>query len=192
MSRLIKATFAAVTFIALIGADSALAQQTRPATAQARTRAIVASFNKSKHAVKEKYGVRVEKYKEVRSEPAIKANVRDYAGAYEVQGMGFSLDLKVDTNGNIAATGYEPVDVDGTIRRSFSLKNARIEGALLTATKAYANGATEPFEGVFINRTSFDSPRDRGVTTFGLGVVGSSRQVVGGVYVDRFFYERKS
>jgi hypothetical protein len=189
---MIKATFAAVTVIGLLEVDSAFAQQTRQPTAQARTQAIVASFNKSKHRVKEKYGVRVEKYKEVRSEPAIRANVRDYAGAYEVQGgLGFSLDLKVDGSGNIAATGYEPVDDGATVMRKFTLRNARIEGALLTATKVYASGATEPFEGVFINRTSFESPRDKGVTTFGLGVIGPSTRVMHGVHMDRFFFERK-
>lgn len=188
---MIKATFAAVTVIGLIDAESALAQRTRQHTAEARTQAIVTSFNKSKRGVKEKYGVRVDKYKEVRSEPTIEASVRDYAGAYEVQGLGFSLDLRVDSNGNIAATGYEPVDVDATVRRRFTLRNARIEGALFTATKVYASGATEPFEGVFINRTSFDSPRDRGVTTFGLGVIGPATRVMGGVYLDRFFFQRK-
>lgn len=174
----------------LIDASSALSQQapSSQSAVQARTRAIVASFNKSKHAVKERYGVRVEKYKEVRSEPAIKASVRDYAGSYEVEGLGFSLDLRVDANGDVTGTGSEPVDVDGAVRRRFTLRNARIDGALLTATKVYANGATEPFEGVFINRTSFDSPSDKGVTTFGLGVIGRSRAVAAGVYVDRFFF----
>src|SRR5687767_9104703 len=124
VSRSTKAMFAAVTVLGLIDADSAFAQQTSQATAQARTQAIVASFNKSKRGVKQKYGVRVEKYKEVRSEPVIKANVGDYAGAYEVQGLGFSLELSVATNGNITATGYEPVDVDGTVRRRFTLRNA--------------------------------------------------------------------
>jgi hypothetical protein len=174
--------------LGLSDAGSALAQGS---SVQSRTQAIVASFNKSKHAVKEKYGVRVEKYKEIRSEPVIKANLRDYTGSYEAQGMGLSLDLRVDANGNVAATGYEQVNMDAAVWRGFTLRDARIEGALLTATKAYANGGTEPFEGVFINRTSFDSPKDKGVTTFGLGVIGTSRQIVGGVYVDRFFYERK-
>ena len=192
MSRFIKTTFAVGAVIGLIGADSALAQQTRQPTVQTRTQAIVASFNKSKRGVKQKYGVLVDKYKEVRSEPAVRANVRDYAGVYEVQGLGFSLDLRVDSNGNIAATGYEPVDEDGTIRRRFALRNAQIQGALFTATKVYASGATEPFEGVFINRTSFESPTDRGVTTFGLGVIRSSRLVVNGMSIDRVFYERKN
>jgi hypothetical protein len=38
---------------------------------QKRTQEIVASFNKQKYVVKEKYGVRREKYKRVRSEPVI-------------------------------------------------------------------------------------------------------------------------
>ncbi|HEY3257690.1 MAG TPA: hypothetical protein VGJ64_02450 [Gemmatimonadaceae bacterium] len=157
---------------------------------QTRTRAIVASFNKSKHAVKERHGVRVEKYKEIRSEPVIKKNARDYAGSYEVPDLGFSLELRVDANGNLAVTGYDPVDGDASVIRQFVLRNPRIDGALLTATKVYENGATEPFEGVFINRTSFDSPTDRGVTTFGLGVVGSSVRV-SGLTLDRLFYQRK-
>jgi hypothetical protein len=191
MNRFGEVVVTGLVAFTLVDAGSALAQ--RPSSVQSntqtRTRAIVASFNKRKHAVKEKYGVRVEKYKEIRSEPAIRANVRDYAGSYEVPGMGLSLDLKMDANGNVAATGYE--QVNGSVWREFTLRNARIEGALLTATKVYASGATEPFEGVFINSTSFDSPTDRGVTTFGLGVLGSSRVVVGGVSTDRFFYQRK-
>jgi hypothetical protein len=172
----------------LIDAGSAAAQS---AHARSRTQAIIAAFNKSKHTVKEKYGVRMEKYKAVKSEAVIKPNVRDYSGAYEVQGMGYTLDLRVLDTRTIAATGYEPADVNGRAVRTFGLRNARIDGALLTATKVYANGATEPFEGVFINRTSFDSPTDKGTTTFGLGVRPSSVREVNGLYLDKLFYERK-
>lgn len=177
-----------VVAAAFIHGGSALAQGS---SVQARTQAIVASFNKSKHVVDEKRGVRFEKYKEVRSVAAIKADVRDYAGSYEAEGMGLSFDLKVDANGNVSANGYERVDMDSPVWRRFTLRNARIQGALLTGTKVYANSTTEPFEGAFINRTSFESPGDRGGTQFGLGVIGSSRQVANGVYVDRFFFERR-
>jgi hypothetical protein len=185
MTRVTEVVLSGFVMLALIDAGSATAQGS---SVQSRTQAIVAPFNKSKHVVKEKYGVRVEKYKEIRSEPAIRANVRDYAGSYEVPGMGLSLDLKVNSNGSISATGYE--QVNDAVWRGFTLRNARIDGALLTATKVYSDGATDPFEGVFINRTSFDSPGSRGVTTFGLGVIGRSTQVFQGVYVDRFFFER--
>lgn len=188
MNRFIKAVLSGFMAFALIDAGAALAQGS---SVQARTQAIVASFNKSKHVVKEKYGVRLEKYKEVRSVPAIKANIRDYAGSYEAEGMGLSFDLRVDANGNVSANGYERADMDAPVWRGFTLRNARIQGVLLTATKVYADGATEPFEGVFINSTSFESPTDRGVTKFGLGVIRSSRQVVNGVSIDRVFFERK-
>ena len=53
--------------------------------------------------------------------------------------------------------------------RHFTLRNARIDGALLTGRKVYAGGASDPLEGVFINRTTFDSSTEPGLTTFGLG-----------------------
>jgi len=49
--------------------------------AQKRTEEIVASFNKQKYAVKEKHGVRMEKYKKVQSEPVIKQNLRIIRGS---------------------------------------------------------------------------------------------------------------
>ena len=191
MKRFTKVALTALLPVGLIS-SSASSQHlsSSQSAAQTRTRAIVASFNKSKHKIKERRGVRIEKYKEIRSEPVIKEDVRDYSGSYEVPDLRFSLDLQVDANGNLAASGYEPVDADATVMRRFTLRNVRIDGALLTATKVYENGATEPFEGVFMNRTSFDSPTDRGVTTFGLGVVGGFVRV-GGATVDSLFYQRK-
>lgn len=188
MSRIVTMVLSGLIAFALLAARNAVAQGS---SVQARTQAIVASFNKSKHVVKEKRGVRFEKYKEVRSAAAIKTNIRDYAGSYEAEGMGLSLDVSVDGSGNVSANGYERVYLDSPVWRGFTLRNARIQGALLTATKVYTNGTTEPFEGVFIDRTSFDSPTDKGVTTFGLAVAGTSRQLVNGVSIDRVFYERK-
>ena len=187
MNRFVTAALGGLMAIALLDAGAALAQGS---SVQARTQAIVASFNKSKHKVKERRGVRMEKYKKVVSTAAIK-NVREYAGSYEVDGMGLTLDVAVDPAGNVTASGTEQVDMDSPVWRRFSLRNVRIQGALLTGTKVYANGSTEPFEGAFINRTSFDSPTDRGVTTFGLGVTRSTRLVWNGNSFDRVFYERK-
>jgi hypothetical protein len=165
------------------------AQQPLPsASAQTRTRAITASFNKSKHVVKEKRGVRLDKYKEVRSEPVVRANPQDYSGSYEVQDMGFAVQLRVDRNGSVEGTGYEPAGPDLSVRRSFTLRNGKVDGALLTATQVFANGTQDRFEGVFMNRTSFDSPTDKGVTVYGLGVVG--KQIgVAGLTFDRLFYQ---
>ena len=127
----------------------------------------------------------------MRSVPAIKQNPADYSGAYEdLSGMGFSLTLRVDASGRVEGTGYEPLNDEPAVSRSFTLRNGRITGALITATKVYGNGSSEPFEGVFINKTVFESPTDKGVTAFGLGVVGKQFQV-GGVNVDKLFYQLK-
>ena len=156
-----------------------------------RTQTIVASFNKKKHVVKEKYGVRKERFKEIRCEPVIKQDLKDYSGTYKMVDWGYSINLQVASNGKIEATGYEPATLNSLPGRQFTLKGAKIEGALLTALKVYSDGTIEKFEGVFINRTEFNSPTDSGVSTFGLGVVGKSMEVVNGLTLDKFFFEMK-
>jgi len=171
-------------------AGIASAQQAGVAGSELRTRTIVASFNKSKHVVKEKRGVRKEKYLDVRSVPAIKQNPADYSGAYETSDLRFSLQLRVDATGKVEGTGYEPLNAETAIARRFTLKDGRMTGALITARKIYSDGSHEPFEGVFINKTVFESPTDPGVTAFGLGVVGMSFQVRE-VENDKLFYQLK-
>src|SRR3981081_2585107 len=86
-------------------------QQVGVATRELRAQTIVASFNKSKHVVKEKRGVRKEKYLDVRGVPAIKQNPADYSGAYEdLSGMGFSLRRRVDGSGLVGGHAYRPVE----------------------------------------------------------------------------------
>jgi len=157
---------------------------------QKRTQEIVASFNKQKYAVKEKDGVRREKYKKVVSEPVIKQNFKDYSGVYEVSDLGYRIDLQAGSDGSVKATGSEPANGDTRQARRFRLEGANITGAMLTATKVYEDGATEKFEGVFINRTAFNSPTDNGVSAFGLGVVGI-RVEFAGMTLDRLFYQLK-
>ncbi|MGH7451845.1 MAG: hypothetical protein ACRENG_10895 [bacterium] len=156
-----------------------------------RTQRIVASFNKMKHVVKEKYGVRKERYKEIRCEPVIKQELKDYSGTYEMADLGYSINLWVASNGKIEATGYERATLNSAPGRQFTLQDAKIEGALLTAAKVYSDGTVEKFEGVFINRTEFNSPTDSGVSTFGLGVVGKPMEIVNGLKQDKFFFEMK-
>ena len=177
---------AASVFCAGVGAS----QQPGVVATESRTRAIVASFNKSKHVVKEKRGVRKEKYLDVRSESVVKQNSADYSGEYEDTGLGFSLRLRVDRDGKVEGTGYEPLNGDAGVSRSFRLRGGQINGALITAEKVFADGSSELLEGVFINKTAFESPTDKGVTIFGLGVIGKGWQV-GGSTVDRIFHQLK-
>ena len=172
----------------LVVAGSLSAQTTGSGNAaQSRTRTIAALFTKFKHVSKEKRGVKKEKYLRVESEPVVTTNPADYSGVYEVPGMAFGLTLSVDRNGVVTGSGYEPLNEN--VRRSFTLRNGRIQGALITATKVYAGDESERLEGAFLNRTSFDSPTATGVTVFGLGTVGKPIQLYG-VTLDKLFYER--
>ena len=186
-SRIFTVCLAAVLVpLATLPAQQAPVSQ----SAKTRTQAIAASFSKEKHVVKEKRGVRLEKYKRVQSDPVVKANPQDYSGRYEVPDMGLAVQLRVDPNGTVEGRGYEPTGPDLSVRRSFTLRNGKIDGALLTATQVFANGTQDRFEGVFMNRTSFESPTDKGVTVFGLGVVGKEITVAGNTF-NKFFYELK-
>jgi hypothetical protein len=173
-----------------VGAAVASAQVTSSMGAQARSQAIAASFSKFKNISKEKHGVTKAKYLKIESRPAVKANPEDYSGTYEVPDFGFALRLRVDHSGKVEGTGYEPI-ADPAVRRTFTLRDGRIEGALITATKVYANGKSENLEGVFIDRTTFESPTDKGSTRFGLGVIGKPVEV-SGLTLDKLFFELKS
>jgi hypothetical protein len=78
--------------------------------------------------------------------------------------------------------------------RTFELRDGRVDRSHLIATKRFADGTTEPLEGIFINRrriegrTALEITFDR--TTFGLGVT-SVDFTFGGSTFDRLFYERK-
>lgn len=172
-------TFGVIVLLIASGV-SAIAQQ----VSQTRAQELATAFNKFKHVAKEKHGVRMEKYKDVRSEPAIKQNIADYSGVYEVSELGYVLNIQAGTNGSVQASGSDK-------GRTFRLENARIEGALLTAAKVYQDGTTEKFEGVFLNRTDRNSPTDSGVTIFGLGVVLNTPFESNGLTYEKLFYSLK-
>ena len=159
----------------------------RQSDARQRARELAASFSKSKHQVKEKHGVRVEKFKDVRSEPVFRQNAADYSGEYEADSE-YPFSIRVAPGGGVEASGYEPAPHGA---RRFTLRDARLAGALLTATKVYDDGSTEKFEAVFINRTERDRPDDPGTTEFGLGVVYDPPKVVEGYTMGRLFYRLK-
>ena len=167
-----------LTLIAVF-TTSALAQKT---AVQNRTQEIAAAFNKHKSLVKEKYGVRLEKYKDVRSEPVAKQNISEYSGRYEVSELGYRIDIQVGSDGIVHASMYER-------GQQFNLENAKIEGALLTANKVSENGTREKFEAVFLTRTDRNSPTDKGVTTFGLGVLLTTPVEIDGLTYEKFFYQ---
>lgn len=179
-----------VALIAVVALRSGVEAQTAAASQNNRAQVLAASFSKSKHVAKEKRGVRKEKYLEVRSVPSARANPATYSGSYEVPDLGFSLRLTVAPNGSVEGSGHEPVDIEAGVMRSFTLRDGRIEGALLTANKVFSDGSRERFEGVFIDRTTRTSATDPGSTVFGLGVMGKLIQAPG-YTTNKFFFQLK-
>ncbi len=155
--------------------------------AGARARELAAYFDKDKHKVKEKWGARVEVFLEMRGEPAASENPAEYTGAYEWE-AGFPLDLRVSADGRAEGSGTEPAP---TGARGFTLRDARVSGALLTGTKVYEGGGTEPIEAVFINLRTLHSPDDKGETLFGLGVVFDPPKAGDGYSLTKLFYARR-
>jgi hypothetical protein len=152
-----------------------------------RARELAAYFNKDKHKVKEKRGVRLDVFLEVRGEPSARGDAAEYSGAYESE-SDFPLELRVSSDGAAEGRGAEPAP--GGVRR-FTLRGARVSGALLTGTKVYEGGGTERIEGVFINRTERHAPGETGTTTFGLGVVFDPPETGEGFVITGLFYARK-
>ena len=151
-------------------------------TSYSRPEQIAAAFTKHKDVVRVKRGVTREKYKDVRAEPAVRQNLTDYSGRYEIGDRGWWIEIQVAGDGRIQATGYEADE-------AFELTNATITGSLLTATRIYRDGDAERFEGVFMNRTERATPTDNGVTKFGLGVLLATPIEVDGMTLDKLFYQ---
>ena len=184
------ATLFALSLIFTNAANVSAQERTARATdAEARTREIAAAFAKHKHTIKEKRGVRHEKYKKVTSEPVVAANPQSLSGTYEVDDFGLSLRLQIDRDGRVAGSGTELIG-EG-ISRTFTISNGRLTGALLTGMKVFPGGRSERFEGAFLNRTSYDSPSDKGFSQLGIGMIGRPLALQG-MTIDKFFYRLKA
>lgn len=142
-----------------------------PVSGQSTAQQIAAAFTKHKDVVKERHGVRTEKYKDVRSEPTIREDVKDYAGVYEVDGLEDVIVVDVTSDGRVRATS-----------NGRALAHARIEAGVLTA---------DGFVGAFLTRTDRDSPTDPGVVSYGLGILLETPVAFDGSTYDKLFYQLK-
>ena len=142
-----------------------------PLSSQSTAQQIAASFTKHKHVIKEKQGVRAEKYKDVQSEPTLRQDVNDYAGVYEVDGPGDVIVVEVANGGRVRATS-----------NGRELQNARIEDGLLKA---------EGFVGAFLTRTDRESANDPGTLSYGIGVLLDTPVEFAGNTYDKLFYRLK-
>ena len=141
--------------------------------ASQKTRELVAALDKTKYKKKEKGNVTVEVYVDIKNEPAVR-DANSYAGNYQSEDGSYQLTLNVEGSGAASGNGYDMVN-DNNRRHAFTLKDARIEGALLTGTKVYDNGETQGFEAVFVNRTVAAGKNVNEIasrdTKFGLGFI---------------------
>ena len=158
--------------------------------AEQRTQNLIAALGKTKHKKKEKKNVSFELYIDIKSEAVVKNNVQDYTGVYESMQAGYRIELRVPADGKIEGNGYDS-DFNTSQKQNFTLKDARVEGALLTATKVFADGETKKLEAVFNNRTVTEGKNPNEInsreTKYGLGFIDSW-----GTVTNRVFLEFKS
>lgn len=184
MRRVLIAALGVVLCFVAFGASAARGVR----DSGARERELASYFNKDKHKVKEKYGVRVEVFLEMRGEPARRRSPAEYSGEY-VSEPDCRLALRVGADGSAEGEGCEPSS-EGP--RRFKLQGARVSGALLTGAKLYDDGSTERLQSVFINLTTRTAPGAKGTTVFGLGVVFDTPKTVdGGFNIEKLFYALK-
>ena len=163
-----------------------------------KTKDLVASLDKTKYKKKDKGNVSVEVFVDIKNEAEIKADPSEYSGRYESDG--YQMSLNVEKNGNATGSGFDQIaNSDKTV--DFELQSARVDGALLTGTKVYSNGKREPFEAVFVNRTSRTGKNPNSIddqsTKFGIGFIqtenGSVTSLMGNHsgWTNRVFLERR-
>lgn len=82
--------------------------------------------------------------KEKRFEPVVKESIADYAGRYD-SGGDYYLEITLGADGQPSIVSQEGA-------RRATMRNIRLTGARLTATRVYADGTTKEFEATFGNR----------------------------------------
>lgn len=133
--------------------------------------------NKYKKKEKSKNGVNVsiEIYIDIKNEPVVK-QPGEYSGQYRDDSGDFSLDLSVAADGSAEGSGVDTMNGDASANKmAFTLKNARVRGAVLTGDKMFADGTSEKLEAVFVNRTVLSGKNADNIETretkFGLGFI---------------------
>jgi hypothetical protein len=116
------------------------------------------------------------KIKEKRFEAVVKQNLRDYEGTYIGIEPTYVIEVRVGADGKLNISSLED-------NQKVTLKNLKLEGAHMTATKIYADDHRGRFDATFSNRIL------NGVSAFGILVEGLNLNLAG-ASLDRVFYQR--
>jgi len=116
------------------------------------------------------------KKKEKRFEPAVKQRVEEYAGRYTGIMPDFYLEIAATADGQLHVMSQEG-------NRRATLSDIRLDGARLTATRAYSDGTTKEFEATFVNRIL------NGESSFGI-MVENVEVPFDGMTLTSIFYRR--
>jgi hypothetical protein len=115
-----------------------------------------------------------QKKKEKRFEPVAKQNVAEYAGRYVGLMPDYYLEIAVTADGTLSVTSQERT-------RRATLRDIRLAGAQLTATRVYPDGTTGEFAATFVNRVL------NGESSFGI-MVENANVEFDDVTFNRVFY----
>jgi hypothetical protein len=166
--------------ILFLTASAFLFVKTNGQTSRQKAEAMAAEFSKQKNKEKEKNGIVTEKHKQIEAKPDFRENPASYAGKYEIDAGEHYIVLRY-LPANTLEGDY--VTIQNDREQKATLKDIKIDAAIVTATIQYEDGKHVPFEGVFINRF------ENGEKTSGLG----ARQVLdlsNGMVADKVFYRR--
>jgi len=166
-----------------------LANDAHAQDATKKTQDLVAALDKTKYKKKEKKDIKIEIYIDVKNEAVVKRDPAEYSGLYESSESGYGLEIRVAHDGSVTGSGYDSsMTGDDSKRVDFTLKDARVEGALLTATKLYNNGQTEKLEAVFTIRSVSHGTNPSNIegtdSSFGIGFIQTHEKWTNRVFLE--------
>lgn len=150
---------------------------------------LASALDKTKYKKKEKNGIAFEFYIDVRNRlhpPA--AGPDEFSGSYVCESGEYKLDLTIAADGTARGSGAD-TDTNGDKQMAFTLRDARVDGPLLQATKVYSDGTTEVLNAVFVDRTTTTGRNaqaiDSTTTEFGIGFIRTEK-----AWTSRLFLKR--
>jgi len=157
--------------------------------ASQKTQDLVAALDKTKYKKKEKRGLKIEFYVGVKNEAVVKKDPAEYSGLYESSESDYGLEIRIGHDGTATGGGYDSIMAGNDTQKSnFTLRDARVDGALLTATKVYDNGLSERFEAVFTNRTVSSGTNPSNIETtgssYGIGFIQTQEKWTNRVFLE--------